>query len=129
ALLAQKPDRGHQLQRRPVHLDHGLSLGDAAVTATGGLDHARAHPALSAVRRTGSQLAAGFALLVRPPRRRVVRSARSIALGASVAVVSIAALMMLFDAWAFELQRRFAVGVIDVFNEVSDFGKSGWFLW
>ena len=37
--------------------------------------------------------------------------------------------MMLFDAWAFELQRRFAVGVIDVFNEVSDFGKSGWFLW
>ncbi len=39
------------------------------------------------------------------------------------------ATMVLFDAWAITAARRIPHSVVAVFDELTDFGKSGWFLW
>ena len=44
-------------------------------------------------------------------------------------IAAVAALMVLTDAPAFALQRRLPDAVVDAFATITDFGKSGWFLW
>jgi membrane-associated phospholipid phosphatase len=47
---------------------------------------------------------------------------------AVTALVVIAGLMVFVDAWAIELARRLPRWVFVPFDELTDFGKSGWFL-
>jgi len=44
-------------------------------------------------------------------------------------VAAIAATMVLFDGWAIAQVRRLPAWLIAVFLKISDFGRSGWFLW
>jgi membrane-associated phospholipid phosphatase len=91
-------------------------------------------PASAVVRRTLAHLGAWLALLVRPPFARSDRpgAARRWGLSALVgigAVAAVAAAMAFLDAWAMAQQRDFPAWVVQVFERITDFGKSGWFLW
>ncbi|MGI8527575.1 MAG: phosphatase PAP2 family protein [Pseudolabrys sp.] len=48
---------------------------------------------------------------------------------ASVAVGAVITVMMLFDVAAINGARRLPVWLVDIFNTLTDYGKSGWFLW
>jgi undecaprenyl-diphosphatase len=52
-----------------------------------------------------------------------------IVLSAALAILIVAATMITMDAWAITEARRSPGWVIKVFAEITDFGKSGWFLW
>jgi membrane-associated phospholipid phosphatase len=85
-------------------------------------------------RRTLAHLVAWLALLVRPPfaRTGVSRAAsgwRTPTLLVLGAIVAVGATMALLDAWAVAQQRNFAAWVVQAFERITDFGKSGWFLW
>jgi membrane-associated phospholipid phosphatase len=86
------------------------------------------------LRRMLAHLGAWLALLVRPPFARADGGrtvpgwgvAALIGLGA---IAAVAAAMAFFDAWAVARQRNFPAWVVEVFGRITDFGKSGWFLW
>ena len=86
------------------------------------------------LRRMLAHLGAWLALLVRPPFARADGGraiprwgvAALIGLGA---IAAIAAAMALFDAWAVARQRNFPTWIVELFEHITDFGKSGWFLW
>ena len=92
-----------------------------------------APPPAGAVRHIGSELVALLALPIRAPRRpatgaRLLPAAR-LALGLLAAVALIGAAMLVLDGWALGQQKRTPIWVIDLFNEITDYGRSGWFLW
>ena len=101
------------------------------MTAAGGLETGASQPA--AVRRTIAHLFAWIALIGRPPRRRTrrgrFRPGGSAAIGALLAVVMVGTAMVFLDAVAFAAQGQLPTLMVDVFNEITDYGKSGWFLW
>ena len=92
---------------------------------------ARGGPVL---RRMLAHLSAWLTLLVRPPFARADGGraiprwgvAALIGLGA---IAALAAAMALFDAWAIARQRNFPAWIVEIFGRITDFGKSGWFLW
>jgi undecaprenyl-diphosphatase len=92
-----------------------------------------AHPIVAKLRRTGKNLAGSFALLGRPPRgagkRSILPATGPLCLGIAVAIVAVAAAMIFLDAWAIERTRLLPLSVVAAFNEITDFGTSGWFLW
>jgi membrane-associated phospholipid phosphatase len=51
------------------------------------------------------------------------------ALALLTAVALIIAAMLVLDGWALVLQKRVPIPVIDLFNQITDYGRSGWFLW
>jgi membrane-associated phospholipid phosphatase len=86
------------------------------------------------VRRMPAHLGIWLALLVRQPFARTEgsRAVPGFALRILIlvgAIVVVGATMMWFDAWAIAQQRKFPAWVVRVFQEITDFGKSGWFLW
>ena len=85
------------------------------------------------VRRMLAHLGAWLALLVRPPfaraAGRVVPRWGFLALIGLGAIAVLAAAMVFLDAWAIARQRDFPAWVVQVFERITDFGKSGWFLW
>jgi len=86
------------------------------------------------LRRTFAHLGAWLTLLVRSPpdRTRAANASRSWGLPALIGASAIAATigaMILLDAWAVAQQRKFPFWVVQVFERITDFGKSGWFLW
>ena len=86
------------------------------------------------VRRMPAHLGIWLALLVRQPFARTEgsRAVPGFALRILIlvgAIVVVGATMVLFDAWAIAQQRKFPAWVVQVFQEITDFGKSGWFLW
>ena len=87
----------------------------------------------SVLRRFGGNLAAGLAAVVRPPRRRSPHPAfpaRSrLVVGALIAIVAVAIAMLLLDAWSAGRVRGLPWIVIVFFNNVTDLGLSGWFLY
>jgi len=88
--------------------------------------------AMSALRRCAANLTTAGALLVRPARIRVRRSPlapRELAIAAGIAVAVFAFLMMTTDAAAIRGARHLPQWVVSVFREITEFGKSGWFLW
>jgi membrane-associated phospholipid phosphatase len=93
-----------------------------------------ARPGGPVARRMLAHLGLWLALLVRPPfpRAEQARTASAwriptlLVLGA-IAVV--AGTMVMFDAWAIAQQRNFAPWVVQAFERITNFGKSGWFLW
>jgi undecaprenyl-diphosphatase len=52
-----------------------------------------------------------------------------VVLGAAVAILILAGTMIVMDAWAITAARGLPRWLIDIFGEITDFGKSGWFLW
>jgi membrane-associated phospholipid phosphatase len=92
---------------------------------------ARGGPVL---RRMLAHLGAWLALLVRPPFARADGGRTVPGWGVSAliglgAIAAVAAAMAFFDAWAVARQRNFPAWVVEVFGWITDFGKSGWFLW
>jgi membrane-associated phospholipid phosphatase len=101
------------------------------VTATG-VKQETAQPSVGMARRLGSELIAVLALPARAPRRRTgapMLSVAQVALALVVAAAFIGGAMLALDGWALAQQKRVPIWVIDLFNEITDYGRSGWFLW
>lgn len=99
------------------------------MTATG-VKHAALPPA-GTLRRVGSDLVALLALPARPRRAAgaSMLPAARVALALLAAAVAIGGAMLVLDGWALGAQKRMPIWVIDLFNEITDYGRSGWFLW
>jgi len=98
------------------------------VTATG-VKH-QAAPAIR--RRIGSDVVGLLSLPVRAPRRPAGTStlpATRVALVFVAAAVAIGVAMLVLDGWALAAQKRVPIWTIDLFNQITDYGRSGWFLW
>jgi undecaprenyl-diphosphatase len=100
------------------------------VTATGVKHEALPPPA--ARRRIGGDVVGLLGLPARAPRRTAgapMLPAARVALALVAAAVAIGAAMLVLDGWALGAQKRIPIWVIDLFNEITDYGRSGWFLW
>ena len=100
------------------------------MTATEGLE-TPVRPA-TAIRQTMARMVGWIALLGRPPRSpapRLLPAARSVGMGAVLAVLAVGAAMVFVDARTFAALNLLPPPLVDLFNEITDYGKSGWFLW
>jgi len=100
------------------------------VTTTGMKQAALPPPGM--LRRIGSDLLALLALPARAARRTpgaAIMTTQQLALAVLVSAVLIGGAMLVLDGWALAQQKRVPIWVIDVFNEITDYGRSGWFLW
>jgi undecaprenyl-diphosphatase len=100
------------------------------MSLTGGL--AGADVVASWPRRFGANLSRAIAAVVRPPRvkaRRIERAYLRLLVAALVALAGIAAAMVLVDAPVAEAMKRAPGWIIELFDVLTDFGRSGWFLW
>ncbi len=93
-----------------------------------------ARPGGRVVRRMLAHLGIWLALLVRRPLARTEgsRVVPGLALRIPIlvgAIVVVGATMAWFDAWAIAQQQKLPAWVVQVFQEITDFGRSGWFLW
>src|SRR5882724_10990760 len=82
-------------------------------------------------RGIGANLATGFALLVRARRfktSRLLPPARRLGLGALAGVALVLLAMEFLDARGVTFAHTLPSTVVDTFNEITDFGQSGWFL-
>jgi undecaprenyl-diphosphatase len=74
-----------------------------------------------------------LALLARPARlhaRPLWQSTpRDLAVGSAGAIVIILILMVLIDGAAIRGVQRLPLWVVSAFDDITDYGKSGWFLW
>ncbi len=87
----------------------------------------------SRLRRFGANVAAAFAAAVRTPRTDAHRPAwpafARLAIGAAIAILVLAATMMMLDPWSIARVRGLPPSLISVFDDITDLGLSGWFLW
>jgi membrane-associated phospholipid phosphatase len=102
------------------------------VTTTGSMKRDAVPPA-GAIRRFFAALAAWVSLVGRPPRRppgsAPTLGAGAVVVGVLVAAAAVGGAMVALDGLAFAQTKRAPIWVIDLFNQITDFGKSGWFLW
>jgi undecaprenyl-diphosphatase len=83
------------------------------------------------VRRVAATLAAWLALVVRPPRvkeSRLLPPYARLAIGALAGLLLVGLAMLTLDAPGAAFAHSLPLWVVDAFNEITDFGKSGWFL-
>ena len=101
------------------------------MSATGGIDRNLTHGA-SRLRRIGTNIAKTAALLVRPPlgatRRRRPNAAAMIG-GAAMIIATILAAMLWLDGRVIAGVAGLPSWLVRGFEEITDFGRSGWFLW
>jgi membrane-associated phospholipid phosphatase len=100
------------------------------VIATG-VKH-EALPPPGRLRRIGDEVIALLALPARAPRRvsgAPMLPAAHVALMLVAAAVLIGGAMLTLDGWALAQQKRTPIWVINLFSEITDYGRSGWFLW
>lgn len=98
-----------------------------------GIKENRESVMLSALRRCAANVAAALTLLVRPARvsffqpmrRSPRRQALAVALVAAVLLLG----MVLIDAASVHTVAKLPRWLISAFDEITDYGKSGWFLW
>jgi undecaprenyl-diphosphatase len=87
----------------------------------------------TALRRCGANVIAALNVLARPPRIRLSRSGTyslpMLAIGAAVATAVFLFLAWTLDAAASRGASQLPRWIIDLFDDITDFGKSGWFLW
>jgi undecaprenyl-diphosphatase len=100
------------------------------MTATGGVA-AGNHP--RRLRQFASNLLATLATLMRKPRRGggrppSWRTLRRFVIGALVTIAAVAAAMAFIDGRAVNVARNLPPWLTATFDEITDFGKSGWFL-
>jgi membrane-associated phospholipid phosphatase len=85
----------------------------------------------ASLRAIGANLAAWLSLLGRPRRFKASRQlppARRLAAGALAGVALVAVAMLFLDARGMSFARSLPPWLVDTFNEITDYGKSGWFL-
>ncbi|HKS61033.1 MAG TPA: phosphatase PAP2 family protein [Xanthobacteraceae bacterium] len=83
------------------------------------------------LRGVGVNLAAWVALLGRPRRfkaSRVLPPWRRLAFGGLAGIALVALAMQFLDARSLTFVRTLPPGLVDTFNEITDFGRSSWFL-
>lgn len=83
------------------------------------------------LRRIAATLVAWLALFVRPRRFtacRLLPARRRLALGALAGVLLVGLAMALLDARGVAFAVTLPLWLVDTFNEITDFGKSNWFL-
>jgi membrane-associated phospholipid phosphatase len=100
------------------------------VSATGEIGAGR-RPLSEVLRQTGRNLAAWSAALLRRPRRAMLSylpARNGLLAGLAMTALAVIAVMTLIDAQAFSLARGLPKGPVQVFNDITDAGKSGWFL-
>jgi undecaprenyl-diphosphatase len=101
------------------------------MSVTGGLKDATRKPVTGWISTVAANVTAWLALFRRPPMNRnrlAWRSWKRFLIGTLLAAAAIAAAMVLIDAWLIVQSLRLPTLVVDVFDEVTDFGKSGWLL-
>src|SRR5690348_11044506 len=87
----------------------------------------------SALRRCAANVITALNVLARPRRVALLRSdAYSLPMLAVAAAAAVA--VFLFLAWMLDAAASRGAGhlprwIIDLFDDITDFGKSGWFLW
>jgi hypothetical protein len=100
---------------------------------TAGVKRETAVSPAATVRRFGSDVLGLLALPARTPRRlpagAPLLSAARLAVGLLAAAALIGFAMLVLDGFALAQQKRMPIWVIDLFNEITDYGRSGWFLW
>lgn len=101
------------------------------MTAAGGLGQATVHPVTATMRRLSVNLVGAIAMLRLPPRvpgtRRRMRAGRLMA-GTLLAIALCGAAMLLLDRWEIWFYHLLPRWALVVFSEITDFGKSHWFL-
>ncbi len=89
--------------------------------------------AQTALRRCAANVAVAVAILLRPARRYVRNpwplDPQRLAISAGVAAAIFLAVMFLIDAAAINGVGHLPRWIVWSFDQITDFGKSGWFLW
>jgi membrane-associated phospholipid phosphatase len=88
--------------------------------------------AAAALRRCAANVATAFTLLARSARvnaQLLPLAPRQLAIAAGIIVAVFVLSMLTFDAAAIRGARHLPRWIVAVFDEITDFGKSGWFLW
>jgi undecaprenyl-diphosphatase len=96
----------------------------------------QAPPDVTSLRRRGSALAHNtlrnfeqwIAFIAPPPRLRILRPPLPVIAGAAAMLYLVVGVMFRFDAAGTAWARNLPQGVRDVFEEITNFGLSGWFL-
>jgi membrane-associated phospholipid phosphatase len=87
----------------------------------------------AALRRCASNIITALKLLARPARLRAqpswVKTPRDIVLAALGAILIFLILTATIDAAAVRGVRALPLWVVSAFDDITDYGKSGWFLW
>ena len=103
------------------------------MTAANGLNHGGTNAAQSALRRCAANVVAALAMLTRPPRVHVRNpwplTPQQLAVAAVIVVLVFLLVQYVVDAAAINGVARLPRWVVWFFNQITDFGKSGWFLW
>lgn len=104
------------------------------MTALNGVDHdPGGAAALSAWRRCAANVVTAITILTRParihPREPWLRSTKQLAIAAAVIVAVFLLGMVFVDAPTTNAVMRLPRWLISSFDAITDYGKSGWFLW
>jgi undecaprenyl-diphosphatase len=87
----------------------------------------------AALRRCAANVVAAIALLTRPPRVDLRNpwpmAPRQFAIAAALIVATLLLVMFLFDAAVVRAVGHLPGWIVWSFDQITDFGKSGWFLW
>ncbi|HEY1312032.1 MAG TPA: phosphatase PAP2 family protein [Pseudolabrys sp.] len=103
------------------------------MTAADGLNHGSTNPTVSALRRCAANVVAALAVLTRPPRVHVRKpwplTLQQLAIAAGIVALGFLLVQFVADAAAINGVARLPGWVVWFFDQITDFGKSGWFLW
>ncbi len=103
------------------------------MSSANGLNHGDEGAAQTALRRCAGNVVAAIVLLTRPPRAHLrnpwPKAPQQCAIVAAFAVVVLLLVMILFDAAAVRAVGHLPGWIVWFFDQITDFGKSGWFLW
>ena len=91
----------------------------------------KGHAAETGLRRIAANLAAWLAPVGRArrlPLRRLLPPQRRLIAGAALGIACVALAMGFLDARGIAFARMLPLWVVVAFNEITDFGQSGWFL-
>ena len=103
------------------------------MTAASGVNHGHGSPAKTALRRCFANVIAAFAIVARPARVHLrnpwLLPPRQLAIAAGLCVLIFFLVMFVADAAAVKGVGHLPRWIVWCFDEVTAFGKSGWFLW
>ncbi len=103
------------------------------MTSANGLNHGDEGAAQAALRRCVTNVVAAIALLTRPARVQMRNpwplTRQQLAIAAGCVVLAFLFVQFVADAAAIRGVARLPSWVVWFFDQITDFGKSGWFLW
>src|SRR5476651_1639851 len=108
-------------------------LRESAMTAADKINRGASGARLERLQHCACNVGAALMTLVRPvrvrPRPAWAPDLRKLAISAAIAVAIFLFGMFFIDAAASNAAKRLPLWLISFFDEITDFGKSGWFLW